>query len=94
MALCCIAGTAGLGHGDEQLLLILVNERFLVQIFWKWKEVNQKFSSGSMFFPAVGSPRSSCNNNSSSVPSYSNLEVQSVTRSGLNEDTSRERQLS
>lgn len=46
--------------------VILVNERFLV-------EVEQVLSSGSMFFPAVESPRSSSTNNSSSVLSHTNL---------------------
>ena len=80
MALRCVASTAGLGHGDEQLPPILVNEHFLVQLSQKWKEVKQKFSSGSTFLPAVESPRSSSNNNSSSVLSNSNLKVKSVSK--------------
>lgn len=49
--LCCIAGTALLGHGDEQLHLVIVNEHFLMQPSQKWTEVKQNFSSGCLFLP-------------------------------------------
>lgn len=39
MALGCMANAAGLGHGDEQLPVALVNQCFLVQLPQKWKEV-------------------------------------------------------